>query len=188
MIGRTMLVAASMGGILLTGCSKKEPEQPAPQPAAAEETVRPAQPAVETNDRTAEEAEARARAEAERLRAVLTQVIHFDYDESAIRPSDQETLAAKAAILREYPDVRLRIAGHADERGSIEYNLALGMRRAEAAKQFLVNYGLDASRFETVSFGEERPVAPGQDESAYAQNRRDEFQIIAGDDALVPRP
>jgi peptidoglycan-associated lipoprotein len=81
--------------------------------------------------------------------------------------------------------VRLRIAGHADDRGSDEYNLALGNRRAAAAKRYLENKGIDGSRIEVVSYGEERPLNPGTDEAAYAQNRRDEFEITAGGDALV---
>jgi peptidoglycan-associated lipoprotein len=81
--------------------------------------------------------------------------------------------------------VRLRISGHADDRGSDEYNLALGNRRAAAAKRYLENKGIDGSRIEVVSYGEERPLNPGTDESAYAQNRRDEFEITAGGDNLV---
>jgi len=79
-----------------------------------------------------------------------------------------------------WPSIRLRIDGHADERGSVEYNLALGLRRANAAKQFLVGFGLDESRFETQTFGESRPLDPRSNEEAWAKNRRAEFHIIAG--------
>ena len=102
-----------------------------------------------------------------------------------IRPADQSTLDRKAAVLAANPNVRLRIAGHADDRGSDEYNLALGNRRAAAAKRYLENKGIDASRIEVVSYGEERPLNPGTDEAAYAQNRRDEFEVTAGGDNLV---
>jgi len=88
-------------------------------------------------------------------------------------------------VLAANSGVKLRIAGHADDRGSDEYNLALGNRRAAAAKRYLENKGIDASRMEVVSYGEERPLNPGADESAYAQNRRDEFEITAGGDNLV---
>ena len=81
--------------------------------------------------------------------------------------------------------MRLTISGHADERGSDEYNLALGNRRAGAAKRYLQNKGIDGSRLDVVSYGEERPLNPGHDEAAYAQNRRDEFQVTAGGDNLV---
>ena len=81
--------------------------------------------------------------------------------------------------------MRLTISGHADERGSDEYNLALGNRRAAAAKRYLQNKGIDGSRLDVVSYGEERPLNPGHDEAAYAQNRRDEFQVTAGGDNLV---
>jgi peptidoglycan-associated lipoprotein len=113
-------------------------------------------------------------------------MINFDYDQAAVRQADQETLDRKAAILAANPGVRLRIAGHADERGSDEYNLALGNRRAAAAKRYLENKGVDGSRLEVVSYGEERPLNPGSDETAYAQNRRDEFEVIAGGNNLMP--
>ncbi len=90
-------------------------------------------------------------------------------------------LQRKADVLRDHPDVRLTIEGHCDERGSIEYNQALGLRRAESAKRYLVSLGLDAARFQTVSFGEERPLVAASGEAAWAQNRRDEFRITAGD-------
>jgi peptidoglycan-associated lipoprotein len=84
------------------------------------------------------------------------------------------------------PNLKIQISGHADERGSDEYNLALGNRRAAAAKRYLENKGIDGSRIDVVSYGEERPLNQGHDEAAYAQNRRDEFQVTAGGDTLVP--
>ncbi len=174
-------------GVALGACKKEQPPQPVPQPVETADTVD-----TSGNDRAAADAraradaEARARAEAERARAALTEMVHFEYDASEIGPEAQDILVQKAAVLRAHPEIRLRISGHCDERGSVEYNLALGMRRAEAAKQFLVNYGLDGSRFETVSFGEERPIAQGEGEDAWAQNRRDEFQITAGESSLMP--
>jgi peptidoglycan-associated lipoprotein len=107
-------------------------------------------------------------------------MIHFDFDKSDIRPDDRSVLDRKAAILGTNSGLRVRISGHADERGSDEYNLALGSRRAAAAKSYLVNKGIDASRIETVSYGEERALDPGHDESAWAANRRDEFDVTAG--------
>jgi peptidoglycan-associated lipoprotein len=111
-------------------------------------------------------------------------MIHFDYDQSNVRPDDAGTLDQKVAILQANPDLRIRVHGHCDERGSDEYNLALGNRRAQAAKQYLVSHGIDASRIETQSWGEERPLVDGHDEGAWSQNRRDEFEIIGGGDAL----
>ena len=102
-----------------------------------------------------------------------------------MRPADQATLDRKAAILVANPSVKLRISGHADERGSDEYNLALGNRRAAAAKRYLENKGVEGSRLEVISYGEERPANPGSDESSYAQNRRDEFEVTAGGDNLT---
>jgi peptidoglycan-associated lipoprotein len=134
------------------------------------------------------ERERMAREGAERARALaaeLSTMINFEFDRAEIRPADQGTLDRKAALLAANPNVRVRISGHADDRGSDEYNLALGNRRAAAAKRYLENKGIDPSRVEVVSYGEERPLNPGTDESAYAQNRRDEFEITAGGDNLV---
>jgi peptidoglycan-associated lipoprotein len=117
-------------------------------------------------------------------RAALTAMVHFDYDKSDLRPEDRAILDSKVPVLQANPDVRIRIAGHTDERGSDEYNLALGQRRAAAAKEYLVQRGISDSRIETVSYGEERPIAQGSDESAYQQNRRDEFEITAGPQTL----
>jgi len=118
------------------------------------------------------------------VKAMLATMIHFDFDKATILAGDQQTLDQKIAILQKNPSLRVQISGHCDERGSDEYNLALGNRRANAAKQYLVSHGIDASRIETISYGEERPMNPGHDEDAWSQNRRDEFAILAGGDAL----
>ena len=120
------------------------------------------------------------RAEMERARAVIAERIHFDYDQSVLRSDARQVLDRKVDVLRRYPDFRIRIEGHADERGSDEYNIALGMRRASAARQYLTERGLAAGRFEAMSYGEERPVDRRSNETAWAANRRAEFQIISG--------
>ena len=114
------------------------------------------------------------------LRSAITAVIHFDFDKSDLRDDARATLDAKIPVLLANPDVSIRVAGHTDERGSTEYNLALGQRRAATAKRYLTERGVAANRVETVSFGEERPVADGHDESAWSQNRRDEFEVSGG--------
>jgi len=103
--------------------------------------------------------------------------VHFEFDKSNITSEAAAILQRKAEVLRNYPSLKLTIAGHCDERGSLEYNQALGQRRAESAKRYLVNLGLAESMFSTVSYGEERPIAQGANESAWAQNRRDEFNV-----------
>jgi len=142
---------------------------------------------------TAEAAAERARAEAERLaaaqralRTALEAMVNFDYDESEIRPDAESVLREKVDILRANPSVRLAIEGHADERGSTEYNLALGSRRAESVRTFFTGFGLDAGRFQTSSRGEEEPLVNRSDEAAWAQNRRSEFTIMGGGGDLVP--
>jgi peptidoglycan-associated lipoprotein len=162
-------------GVTMGACSKKQPPvQPQPEPPQA---VQPRQEPAPTpiRDNAAER-----EAELVRLRAVLEQMVWFDYDESTIRADAQESLAAKVPFLRQNPGIRIRIEGHADERGSVEYNLALGMRRANAVRDYLTGFGLDASRFDTQSFGEDRPYAHGSSEAAWSQNRRAEFRITMG--------
>jgi peptidoglycan-associated lipoprotein len=132
-------------------------------------------------------AQARERAiaaETEAARTIISEMIFFDFDRSAIKPQSEQSLMRKLAVMRANPDLRIRIAGHADERGSVEYNRALGQRRAEAAKDFLVNFGIAESRITTVSFGEDRPLVRESNEAAWAQNRRDEFTIISGGDQI----
>jgi len=135
------------------------------------------------NQRRADSLAALARA-GDEVRNMLAAMIHFDLDKSNIRGDDMGALDQKVAILQANPDLRIRIGGHCDERGSDEYNLALGNRRAQAAKQYLVSHGIDAGRIETQSWGEERPAVDGHDESAWSQNRRDEFEPISGGDNL----
>jgi len=115
---------------------------------------------------------------------VVRDPIHFEFDRARITDDAAAVLQAKAEILRNFPDVAITIEGHADERGSLEYNQALGQRRAESAKTYLVNLGLSAGMFRTVSYGEERPVSQGANESAWAENRRDEF-VLPNADAML---
>ena len=130
--------------------------------------------------------EARA-AELSGARATLTQPIHFDFDAADILDADKPVLDRKAGVLGANRPIRIRIEGNTDERGSDEYNLALGMRRAAAAKLYLTQHGIDASRIETVSYGEERPICQDHDESCWAKNRRAEFAVLAGDiTTIVP--
>ena len=153
--------------------------------AADAERARQAQAEAEriAAQRRADSLAALARA-GEEVRSTLAAMIHFDLDKSNIRPEDAATLDQKVAILQANPELRIRIGGHCDERGSDEYNLALGNRRAQSGKQYLVSHGIDASRIETQSWGEEKPLVDGHDESAWSQNRRDEFEIISGGDNI----
>lgn len=103
------------------------------------------------------------------------EIVYFEFDQAALGEEARASLDRNASFLREYPALRLRIEGHCDERGTTEYNLALGDRRANTVKEYLARLGVDASRFITISFGEERPVDPGHSATAWARNRRAEF-------------
>lgn len=108
---------------------------------------------------------------------VMQEDIYFDFDKSTLTPAAQDNLLRKAEWLRENPSATVTIEGHCDERGTNEYNLALGDRRAESAKAFLIDLGIDRSRLATISYGEERPVDPRHNEEAWAKNRRDHFVV-----------
>ena len=148
----------------------------------------------------AEEEEARRRAEAERqaaqskaagsartpgtqkamseVEAFESEPIYFDFDRSEIKPDYRPVLEKKAAFLKARPEYTVRIEGHCDERGTAEYNVALGEKRALSVKDYLVALGVPARRISTISYGEERPAVRGQDEAAWAKNRRAEFRLL----------
>jgi peptidoglycan-associated lipoprotein len=186
-------VASSCGG-------NPAPQNPTPNQDSIAAAERARQDSI---DAANAEADRRAREEAERIarqreadslaalsrnaeevRNMLAVMIHFDLDRSNIRSDDMGALDQKVAILQANPDLRIRVGGHCDERGSDEYNLALGNRRAQSTKQYLVSHGIDAGRIETQSWGEERPLVDGHDESAWSQNRRAEFEVTSGGDNL----
>ena len=180
--------------VSVTACKAKPAPPPAPvAPPPAPMTPRVNQDSVDAARRATDDAARRAAAdvEARRLaaavatvRATLAQTIYFDYDKDDIRDDQRSTLDAKVPLLTANPALRIRVAGHTDSRGSDEYNLALGQRRSASAKRYLVSRGIAESRIETVSFGEERPAATGENDDAWSKNRRDEFEIIAGGDAI----
>lgn len=103
--------------------------------------------------------------------------VYFDFDKSNIRDDQQERIMGNADFMKSNPGVRISIEGNCDERGTNEYNMALGERRAQAAKKYLTNLGVSSSRMTTVSYGEEKPLLYGHDEYSWAQNRRDDFVI-----------
>lgn len=164
---------------LLAACSHHAPPatNPAPQQTASAPTPPPAPvstpapaPAPKVDDSA--------------IRSLLTQMTFFAYDRSELSADDQTTLAAKVPILSANPSVSIRVAGNCDDRGSDEYNLALGQRRAEAAKRYLTQHGVSDSRISVISYGKERPISAGDTEAAWAQNRNDQFEITSGGDVL----
>ena len=194
------LTMAVLSVVAADACHKAPPPAPTPAPTPApgpnadsaqrardEAARRAAEDAARRRAADSAAAAARNAAAAGSARAALTAAVHFDYDQSDLRPEDRAILDAKIPILQANADVKIRVAGHTDERGSDEYNLALGQRRAAAVKRYLVDHGIADARIETISYGEERPVAQGSDETAYAQNRRAEFEITAGGQNLRPQ-
>lgn len=160
---RFATVALLAGTVALAACKKEPPEslppEPAPTTSAPTGSTTPTGPVLGTQEHFEN--------------AVNGQnVIYFDTDRYNIDSADFAALQSQAQYLAQYPNITVTIEGHADERGTREYNLALGERRANAAKNYLVSIGVPASRIRTVSYGKERPVALGSNEAAWAQNRR----------------
>jgi len=185
------LVALTLAAIVgLQACRRKPTPEvvPAPEPAPAPTNSCDAaclrareDSANRAREATEREAAERRRAAIEAAHSAVTATIYFDYDRSEITDESRAKLDAKVPVLTQNTGVRIRIAGHTDSRGSDEYNLALGQRRAAAAKRYLTDRGIDGGRIEIVSFGEERPSCSDDAESCWSQNRRDEFEITAGE-------
>ena len=133
----------------------------------------------EKEGREADEAETpQEKAKLQQAKQELSQRIHFAFDSYELRVEARQKLKTKAEIMDRYSDIDLVIEGHCDERGTDEYNLALGERRSRAAYEFLVLLGIDPDRLRILSYGEERPLDPRHDEEAWAKNRRCEFRVV----------
>lgn len=159
-----MVLTALAGALALSACAKKPPKELPPEPGAATTTP--------STDPTASQGPVPG-SQADFVASLMGQdTILFETDRYNIDGADQAALAAQAAWLGKYPAKRATIEGHCDERGTREYNLALGERRANAAKNYLISLGIDAARLTTVSYGKERPVALGSDEDSWSRNRR----------------
>ena len=192
---RRSAIVAVLGVTVLGACRKKKPAPPVtpvqtvagPDTAGQGEAARRAR--EEAERRRAADSAAAANAARERMmneaRTALTAAVYFDYDAAELSDEARGILDAKLPLLNANPSLRLRIAGHTDSRGSDEYNLALGQRRAAATKRYLTQRGIDASRIDVASFGEERPAMEGETEDAYARNRRAEFEIVSGGEMLT---
>lgn len=151
------------GSAVLSACASKAPKQLPPDPG----------PAVSTETGAGTNQAPVPGSQADFVAQMMGQdTVYFDTDRYNIDSADQQALAAQAGWLARYPAKRITLEGHCDERGTREYNLALGERRANAAKNYLVSLGVDAARITTVSYGKERPAALGSDEASWARNRR----------------
>ena len=180
-IGFLCIVMSMLLSVMAAGCAKKvetakqtvSPEErvtPAPAPAPPEEPMKEQTPMVK-------ESEVAPPGAPKPVLPASLEDIHFDYDKAAIRPDAKAVLEKHAKWLQTNPKVKIQIEGHCDDRGTNEYNLALGERRAQATKRFLVAMGIEAKRLSTISYGEERPFCIEQEESCYAKNRRAHFVV-----------
>ena len=196
----TLVVFAFSSIFLLSSCAKKqviteekEMKAPAPEVAKVEEEKVAVPAAKEEKMEEAKIERLKELEEAKKIEAAIdeekawmerraakfeAEAIYFDFDKSFIRLEYRPVLQEKAAFLKDYPDMRARIEGNCDERGTNEYNLALGDRRGNSAKNFLISLGIAADRIETISYGEERPRGLGHNEESWSQNRRDDFVLV----------
>jgi peptidoglycan-associated lipoprotein len=200
-IGLLMVLAFSLA--LFSGCAEKkavvkdeaatQEQKVAAAQDAAPAVAQQAATAAVTDDEAAKRAKEQAakdeaarkaaareawlKKNAEALTDLNMQNIYFDYDKSGIRPDARDILKANAEIFTKNSNATIVVEGHCDERGTAEYNMALGERRAQETKQYLVNLGINASRIETISYGEERPLDNRSIEEAWAQNRRAQFLL-----------
>jgi peptidoglycan-associated lipoprotein len=173
-------VAVVLAAVAYAGCGKKgpPPAPPAPPPAApATPPPAPAPEAPEVEPQADEYARIRGMASDEIERLGLLADIHFDYDEYNLREGDREILNRNGEALKKFDFIKITIEGHCDERGSVEYNLALGERRARAAYDYLLSLGVPAERMKTVSYGKEIPLCTDSSEECWARNRRDHFAV-----------
>jgi peptidoglycan-associated lipoprotein len=173
-------------GFIMTGCPKKTVVKE--EPAVTKEEAAKAEA-----ERIAKEKEAKAREELEKslvskktpgiegvvFESSLLKDVYFDFDKYDIRPADAAILKENAAVLKKYHKVKIQIEGHCDERGTNEYNLALGERRANSTKIYLLSLGISPERVSTISYGEERPLDTGHNEEAWVKNRRAHTIITA---------
>jgi peptidoglycan-associated lipoprotein len=158
------IVLAAASTLALVACSDKDDK--------AVQSTAPVAQSAPSQSRSVESSQYEPGSQAD-FEANAGSRIYFGYDEYSIDDRAQATLTKQAAWLRKWPNKSVTVEGHADERGTREYNLALGARRAEAAKRFLTGLGIEEGRVNTISYGKERPEVAGSNESAWAQNRRD---------------
>jgi peptidoglycan-associated lipoprotein len=175
-----LVVAAACAALALPACGQKRPPlTTAPPPPATPETPPPA-PAPEGADVApqADDYERIRQAAIDEIeRMGLLADIHFDLDRSDLRDVDRQILSQNAEVLKKYDFLRITIEGHCDERGSVEYNLALGERRSRVALDYLVSLGVAADRLKTVSYGKEVPLCSESNEDCWSRNRRDHFAV-----------
>lgn len=169
LVGMVVLAFACGSMLMMSSCAKKQVGLEAPAPVAKPAPV----PAPAPSTKAVDDAD-KLRGE---IRAFESEHIHFDFDKSEIKPEAKAVLEKKAAWLRTNSSFKVKIEGHADERGTNEYNLALGDRRAKSAQKYLNALGISMDRMSTISYGEEKPLCTEQNEKCWSRNRRGEFKL-----------
>ncbi|MEJ2635507.1 MAG: peptidoglycan-associated lipoprotein Pal [Calditrichia bacterium] len=170
------LISGLLIALVFGGCQKKATK--IPDATAAPAVEQPQESQINEGAKEQESAETSKKESTAPKIELAFKTVYFDYDKSDIRSDARDALAQNAKVMKAYPNTRVLIEGNCDERGTIEYNLALGEKRAYAVKNYLVNYGIDEGRISTISYGEERPVDTGHTPEAWSKNRRADFKIV----------
>jgi peptidoglycan-associated lipoprotein len=179
---KTALIVLALAAVTaFTACAKKAPPAPPPAPPPVAPQAPPPAPAPPPRPEVApvvdEYARLKAMSAEEIEKSGLLKEVFFEFDKADIREQDRETLSQNAAALKKFDFLRITVEGHCDERGTVEYNLALGERRAKAASDYLVSLGVTADRLKTVSYGKEVPVCTQSSEECWLKNRRAHFTV-----------
>jgi peptidoglycan-associated lipoprotein len=161
----TLLATAALIAFMVVGCAKKPKVEPMTQPTKTEVKSADTTSGESTGNKPPVEIEPSSKFSA----------IYFDFDKYNLRDDAKADLKKNVDVMKQDQNLKVTVEGHCDERGTVEYNLALGERRAKSARDYMVNMGVKTNRVSTISYGKERPVALGHDEDAWAKNRRDEF-------------
>jgi peptidoglycan-associated lipoprotein len=179
-----MVVALGVVAMMAAGCAKEEvvkKDEPVVQQQTVkqQEPVKQAEPVKQEEPQQVVPPKQEEASAAKASEAVALETVYFDFDKSDLRQDSRDALSKNAeTLLKQVADAKIQIAGHCDERGSDEYNLALGERRAKSVAKYLTTLGVKADRISTISYGKEKPAVQGNDEAAWSKNRRAEFVIV----------
>ncbi len=184
--GLSIFIVVLCLGVILSGCTQKVvKDEPTDKSAEVSQAGKDAKEADKSREEVVKKefekslvAKKTPGIEGVVLESKMLKDIHFDFDKYNIQPGEAEVLKENSALVKKFPGMKLQIEGHCDERGTGEYNLALGERRANSVKKYLASLGISPSSISTISYGEERPFDPGHSEEAWLKNRRAHFVIL----------
>ncbi len=172
------LSALAIATLAAAACASNPPPEPAPMPTETAVVIPPTTPPVAPTRPTTPTPTGPSAGSKADFAVKATDRVYFDYDKYNLDADDMRSLASQVAWLKQFPSTRVEVQGHADERGTRDYNIALGERRAQSVKSYLMSQGIADSRIQTISFGKDKPLDMGHDESAWSRNRNSYTNVI----------